>query len=107
MSNSVEEFIKRSLPNVSEEERSNLSKHLQNMGLSSVEDLVYVRDEDVVDHLKPFPQRRFLECCKNGMYEVVYRCNFKIAHTGTSTHIYSLAQKNTRTHERKHALTNV
>ena len=66
MDDSVEAFIKRSLPNVSVEERSSLLKHFQGLGLSSIEDLVYLREEDVVNHLKPFPLRRFLECCKNG-----------------------------------------
>ena len=69
MGDSLETFIKRSLPNVSVEERSSLSKHLQDMGLSSIEDLVYLREEDIVNHLKPFPLRRFLECCKNGLHD--------------------------------------
>ena len=70
MNNSIEDFIKRALPNVSDGERSSLRKHLQSLGLSSTEDLIYLKEEDVVEHLKPFPLRRFLQFCRNGWYRL-------------------------------------
>ena len=63
---SLDDFIKRSLPNVSEADRWELSKHLQGMGAAKIDDLIDLTEDDIVNQLKPLSRRRFLKCIKNG-----------------------------------------
>ena len=63
-----EEIIKCGLPNLVEDQRVNLLKHLQSLGIETKEDFLWLKEEDLSSHLKLIQARRFIEWCKNGSY---------------------------------------
>ena len=63
----LQNFIKTALPNLSQDGLENLVQHLvDNLGLSTPEECVYIKEEDVANHLKPIQIRRFLDFCQKG-----------------------------------------
>ena len=61
----LRDFIKTALPNLSQDGLENLVQHLvDNVGLSTPDECVFIKEEDISNHLKPIQIRRFLSFCQ-------------------------------------------
>lgn len=70
MTTLVEELkiiIPRTLPNISEAVQQLLVDKLLSSGLESVEDLKYVKQEDIADIIPVIQQRKLLDAFKTGL----------------------------------------
>lgn len=64
--NEIKAIILRALPSLTEEIREHVITSLERSGVESIEDLVYVQQEDLKDVLPIIQQRKLLEAFKLG-----------------------------------------
>lgn len=60
-------IIEAALPNLAEETKLKVIDRLLSCGLSTIEELKYVQQEDIKDILPVIQQRKLMEVFKNGM----------------------------------------